>query len=66
MLWLVTTNDNVDALRFCQRRGFRLRALRAGAVDESRRTVKPEIPEIGDHQIPIRDEIELAREISAG
>ncbi len=35
-LWVVTTNDNVDALRFYQRRGFRLAHLRAGAVDESR------------------------------
>ena len=29
-LWLVTTNDNVDALRFYQRRGFRLVELHAG------------------------------------
>src|SRR5207247_2363165 len=32
-LFVITTNDNVDALRFYQRRGFRLAALRAGAVD---------------------------------
>ena len=59
LLWVVTTNDNVDALRFYQRRGFRLARLRPGAVDESRETVKPEIPAIGDHGIPLRDEIEL-------
>ena len=59
LLWVVTTNDNVDALRFYQRRGFRLARLRTGAVDESRETVKPEIPAIGDHGIPLRDEIEL-------
>ena len=58
-LWLVTTNDNVDALRFYQRRGFRLAAIRPGAVDEARRTLKPEIASIGDYGIPIRDEIEL-------
>ncbi|HEY7591256.1 MAG TPA: GNAT family N-acetyltransferase [Candidatus Limnocylindrales bacterium] len=58
-IWLVTTNDNVDALRFYQRRGFRLRALRPGAVDEARRTLKPAIPPTGDHGIPLRDEIEL-------
>ena len=58
-LWLVTTNDNVDALRFYQRRGLRLRALRAGAVDEARRTLKPAIPGRGLHGIPIRDELEL-------
>ena len=58
-LWVVTTNDNVDALRFYQRRGFRLAALRPGAVDESRRSLKAEIPAIGDHGIPLRDELEL-------
>jgi GNAT superfamily N-acetyltransferase len=59
VLWVVTTNDNVDALRFYQRRGFRLARVRPGAVDESRRTLKPEIPETGDHGIPLRDEVEL-------
>jgi Acetyltransferase (GNAT) family len=62
-LWLITTNDNVDALRFYQRRGFRLAALHPGAVDRSRGTVKPEIPEIGDYGIPLRDELELHKEI---
>ena len=42
-LWVVTTNDNVDALRCYQRRGFRLTQLRPGAVDVSRETLKPEI-----------------------
>ena len=58
-LWVVTTNDNVDALRFYQRRGFRLTQLRPGAVDECRESLKPEIPQIGAHQIPLRDELEL-------
>jgi GNAT superfamily N-acetyltransferase len=60
-LWLVTTNDNVDALRFYQRRGFRLAELHVGAVDDSRARLKPSIPEIGDHGIPIRDELVLER-----
>jgi GNAT superfamily N-acetyltransferase len=58
-LWLITTNDNVDALRFYQRRGFRLKALHAGAVDDSRARLKPQISKIGDHGIPLRDELEL-------
>jgi hypothetical protein len=58
-LWLVTTNDNVDALRFYQRRGFRLHALHPGAVDRSRATLKPEIPPLGAHGIPLRDELVL-------
>jgi GNAT superfamily N-acetyltransferase len=63
-LWVVTTNDNVDALRFYQRRGFRLAHLRAGAVDESRATLKPEIPTTGSHGIPLRDELELELDLS--
>jgi GNAT superfamily N-acetyltransferase len=55
---LTTTNDNIGALRFYQRRGFRLAALRPGAVDRSRRR-KPEIPRTGDFGIPLRDEIDL-------
>lgn len=62
-LWLLTTNDNVEALRFYQRRGFRLAVLRPGAVDEARRTLKPSIPEVGEFGIPIRDEIELERSL---
>jgi GNAT superfamily N-acetyltransferase len=58
-LWLITTNDNVDALRFYQRRGFRLAKLHAGAVDDARARLKPGIPKLGDHGIPLRDELEL-------
>jgi ribosomal protein S18 acetylase RimI-like enzyme len=57
-VWLVTTNDNLRALRFYQRRGFRLAALYAGALEESRR-LKPSIPLVGMHGIPLRDELEL-------
>jgi ribosomal protein S18 acetylase RimI-like enzyme len=62
-LWLITTNDNLDALRFYQQRGFRLAKLHAGAVDESRRTLKPEIPVKGEYGIFIHDELELIKEL---
>jgi GNAT superfamily N-acetyltransferase len=58
-VWLVTTNDNLDAVRFYQRRGFVLSALRPGAVDESRRLLKPQISTTGAYGIPLRDELEL-------
>jgi ribosomal protein S18 acetylase RimI-like enzyme len=58
-VWLITTNDNVDALRFYQRRGFVLVALHRNGVSWSRQNMKPEIPELGFHDIPIRDELEL-------
>ncbi len=57
-LWLVTSNDNLDALRFYQRRGLRLVAVHRGAVDTARQ-VKPSIPLVGEHGIEIHDEIEL-------
>jgi hypothetical protein len=60
-LWVITTNDNVDALRFYQRRGFCLVEVHRGAVDRSRVTLKPEIPAAGACGIPLRDEIELER-----
>ncbi len=60
---VVTTNDNIDALRFYQRRGFRLVELRPGAVDVARATLKPGIPAIGGHGIPLRDELELELDV---
>jgi ribosomal protein S18 acetylase RimI-like enzyme len=64
-LFLITTNDNVDALRFYQRRGFRLAELRAGAVDRSRTVLKPEIPVVGSYGIPLRDELILDKPLPA-
>lgn len=57
-LWLVTTNDNWRAVEFYRKRGFRVAAVRAGAVERSRE-LKPSIPETGMDGIPIRDEIEM-------
>jgi GNAT superfamily N-acetyltransferase len=57
-LWVITTNDNLDALRFYQRYGFSLVAVHRDGVTKSRQK-KPQIPEVGYHGIPIRDEIEL-------
>ena len=51
---LVTTNDNVDVIRFYQRRGYRIASIDPGAIDRARRT-KPSIPLVGFHGIPIRD-----------
>ena len=59
-LWLVTTNDNLDALRLYQRHSFRLAELRPDALDAARRD-KPQIPLVGDHGIPLRDELVLVR-----
>jgi len=57
-VFLITTNDNLNALGFYQRRGFELVKINRGAVNESRK-IKPSISLIGDNNIPLRDEIEL-------
>ena len=58
-LWLITTNDNVPAIEFYQRRGLVVAAIHRGAMEVSR-CLKPQIPECGIGGVPIRDEIELA------
>ena len=59
---LITTNDNLDALAFYQKRGWRLTALRPGAIHEARE-LKPSIPMTAENGIPIRDELELWLEL---
>jgi GNAT superfamily N-acetyltransferase len=61
-LRVTTTNDNLNALRFYQRRGFRITVVRPGAVDQARR-IKPSIPTLGEYGIAIHDEIELERRV---
>ena len=57
-----TSNDNLDAFRFYQRRGFRLEGVNPGVIDEERK-MKPEIPMTGEYGIPIHDEVLFARKI---
>jgi GNAT superfamily N-acetyltransferase len=59
-LWLTMSNANLSALRFYQRRGFRLMRVRIGAVDAAR-SLKPSIPQVGEHGIPMHDELDLCR-----
>ncbi|WDV48048.1 GNAT family N-acetyltransferase [Clostridiaceae bacterium M8S5] len=55
---LITTNDNLNALKFYQKRGFELVRIYKNAIEKSR-AIKQSIPLIGNDGIPIRDEIEL-------
>ena len=59
---LITTNDNMRALQFYQKRGYCLTKLYPNAMEEVRK-VKPNVPEIGDNDIPLRDEIELEKQL---
>ena len=53
---LATTNDNLRAIAFYQRLAFRMVAINLGAVDEARK-IKPQVPELGERDVPIHDEV---------
>ena len=57
-IMVITTNDNLCALRFYQKRRFDIVALHRNALDLSRK-LKPEIPKKGIDGIPLRHELEL-------
>ncbi len=62
-LRVMTTNDNLRALRLYQRLGFVIGEVRVGEVAAARR-IKPSIPMEGRDGIPIRDEIDLVMELT--
>jgi ribosomal protein S18 acetylase RimI-like enzyme len=57
-IFLTTTNDNLRALGFYQKRGWLIVAIHRGGMDKAR-AIKPDIPLIGMNGIPLHDEIEL-------
>ena len=63
LLKVITTNDNLRAIKFYQRKGYRMKEVIRGAVDVARQK-KPEIPLLGDHAIPIHDELILYKQLS--
>lgn len=62
LIKLITTNDNLLALKFYQKRGFVISKVINNAVEKARK-LKPEIPLVGNDGIPIRDEIELKKQL---
>ena len=62
LLRLITTNDNINAIKFYQKRGFDLVGINLGAIDLER-AQKPEIPLLGQNDIPIHHEIEFAMKL---
>lgn len=57
-VWLITSNDNIRAIRFYQKRGFDLAGIHLNAITEARK-IKPSIPVIGYDDIPVKHEIEF-------
>lgn len=60
---LITTNDNLNAMRFYQKRGFDMIHLYYNALEASRK-LKPLIPQKGDYDIPIKHEIEFEMKLN--
>jgi ribosomal protein S18 acetylase RimI-like enzyme len=55
---LETTNDNINALRFYQKRGFDMVRIRRNSMEEARK-MKPGIPLTGKNGIPLKHNIEF-------
>lgn len=55
---LTTTNDNINAIGFYQKREFDLVKLRRDSIKQAR-ALKPEIPLTGHNGIPIKHELEF-------
>jgi len=62
-LRLLTSNDNLNAIGFYQKRGFDLVGVNFGAIDRARETFKPEIPLIGQNGIPLRHELDFSMKL---
>jgi GNAT superfamily N-acetyltransferase len=60
--FLTTSNDNLRAMQFYQKRGMRMVKIHIGAIDAARERV-PGIPLVGANGIPCRDEVEMEEEL---
>jgi ribosomal protein S18 acetylase RimI-like enzyme len=60
---LITTNDNLHALKFYQKRGYRIVKIIQDAVTKARK-IKSSIPLVGNDNIPLHDEIQLMKRLS--
>lgn len=58
-VWLITTNDNIHAIRYYQRKGFELTSVYINALEEARK-LKPSIPLFGSEGIPLKHEFEFS------
>jgi len=60
LMKVVTTNDNIDALRFYQRCGYDLVKVHYNSMDLVRR-IKPYVPLVGEYGLPLKSEMELVK-----
>jgi len=57
-LWLITTNNNLSAIEWYKKQGFKIKAIYKNSMEISRK-LKPQIPLVDDKGVPIKDEIEM-------
>jgi len=64
-VWLNTTNDNTEALRFYQKRGYSVTAYHIGGFRDVIRLkgLDPERQYLGKNEIALRDMIELTKRL---
>jgi len=60
---LSTTNDNLPALYFYQRHGFRIAEVQTGVIQEELKRILGGAEPAGFGGIPVRDEIRLVKEL---
>ena len=60
---IVTTNDNLRALAFYVRRGYRIVRIALDDMDRVRK-LKPNVPQLGHDNIPLRDMFELEKDLT--
>jgi ribosomal protein S18 acetylase RimI-like enzyme len=61
-MWLITSNDNIHAMHFYQKRGYHMHAIYKGAINEARK-LKPTIPYMNDEGILIESEVEFRKQL---
>ncbi len=59
---IMTTNDNLRAIAFYVRHGYRIVAVHLDAMERVRQ-LKPEVPKTGHDDLPLQDVIELVKQL---
>jgi GNAT superfamily N-acetyltransferase len=60
---IVTTNDNLRAIAFYVRRGYRIVRVALDDMDRVRK-IKPTVPLLGNDNIPLRDMFEMEKDFT--
>lgn len=62
---IITTNDNLRAVAFYVRHGYRIVRIELDGVERVRK-IKPDVPLVGNEGLPLRDMFELKKDLLEG